>query len=41
MGWAVGTGILNGKPGNLLEPAGVVSRAEVSAILARFLAWHS
>ncbi|RAV06471.1 family 43 glycosylhydrolase [Paenibacillus sp. YN15] len=41
MDWAVKTGILNGKPGNLLEPASVVSRAEVSAILARFIAWSS
>lgn len=39
--WAVSTGILNGKPGNLLEPSGVVSRAEVSAMLARFIAWRS
>ena len=41
MGWAVAKGILNGKPGNLLEPASVVSRAEVSAILARFIAWRN
>jgi GH43 family beta-xylosidase/uncharacterized protein YjdB len=41
MGWAVATGILNGKPGNLLEPASAVSRAEVSAILARFIIWLS
>ncbi|WP_284645072.1 family 43 glycosylhydrolase [Paenibacillus silviterrae] len=39
--WAVSAGILNGKPGNLLEPASVVSRAEVSAMLARFIAWRS
>jgi GH43 family beta-xylosidase/uncharacterized protein YjdB len=39
--WAVSAGILNGRPGNLLEPASVVSRAEVSAILARFIAWRS
>ncbi|WP_438444142.1 family 43 glycosylhydrolase [Gorillibacterium sp. sgz5001074] len=37
MGWAVEAGILNGKPGNLLEPSRVVSRAEVSAILARYI----
>lgn len=41
MDWAVATGILNGKPGNLLKPAGAASRAEVSAILMRFIAWHS
>ncbi|HEY4430100.1 MAG TPA: family 43 glycosylhydrolase [Paenibacillus sp.] len=38
MGWAVATGILNGKPGNLLDPASSISRAEVSAVLARFVA---
>ncbi|MBD2868970.1 family 43 glycosylhydrolase [Paenibacillus arenilitoris] len=41
MGWAVETGILNGKPGNLLAPAGAASRAEVSAMLARFIAWRN
>lgn len=39
--WAVSAGILNGKPGNLLEPASVVSRAEVSAMIMRFIAWRS
>ncbi|MEC0176846.1 family 43 glycosylhydrolase [Paenibacillus favisporus] len=39
MSWATEVGILNGKPGNLLDPASVVSRAEVSTILARFIAW--
>lgn len=39
--WAVSAGILNGKPGNLLDPAGAVSRAELSAMLARFIAWRS
>jgi hypothetical protein len=39
--WAVSAGILNGKPGNLLEPASVVSRAEVSAMLARFIVWRT
>jgi uncharacterized protein YjdB/lysophospholipase L1-like esterase len=41
MDWAVKTGILNGKPGNLLEPASVVSRSEVSAMLIRFIVWSS
>nr|WP_243865595.1 glycosyl hydrolase 115 family protein [Paenibacillus lupini] len=41
MDWAVETGILNGKPGNLLEPGNVVTRAEVSTILARFIAWRN
>ena len=39
--WAVSAGILNGKPGNVLEPAIVVSRAEVSAMIVRFIAWRS
>ncbi|WP_256222136.1 MULTISPECIES: S-layer homology domain-containing protein [unclassified Paenibacillus] len=34
---AVAQGIMNGKPGNLLAPASSVTRAEVSAILARFI----
>ncbi|MCM3628702.1 glycosyl hydrolase 115 family protein [Paenibacillus glycanilyticus] len=41
MEWAVARGILNGKPRNLLEPASSVTRAEVSAILARFIALRS
>lgn len=35
--WAAAAGILNGRPGNLLEPQHVVTRAEVSAILGRFI----
>lgn len=41
MAWAVSAGILNGKPGNLLEPASAVSRAELSAMLKRYIAWRS
>ena len=41
MAWAVSAGILNGKPGNLLEPASAVSRAELSAMLMRYIAWRS
>jgi GH43 family beta-xylosidase/uncharacterized protein YjdB len=41
MAWAVSAGILNGKPGNLLEPASAVSRAELSAMLMRFITWRS
>jgi|GEM_PF-874702 len=40
IGWAIGAGILNGKTGNVLDPAGAVSRAEASKILARFVAWR-
>lgn len=35
--WAAAAGILNGRPGNLLKPHHVVTRAEVSAILERFI----
>ncbi|MFS0723662.1 family 43 glycosylhydrolase [Paenibacillus sp. 1P07SE] len=41
MDWAVARGILNGKPGNLLDPAGAVTRAEMSVILERFITWYS
>ena len=39
MDWAVDAGILNGKPENRLEPGGVATRAEVSAMLMRFVVW--
>ncbi|HWS44039.1 MAG TPA: S-layer homology domain-containing protein, partial [Pseudoflavonifractor sp.] len=38
MDWAVKTGILTGKTGDRLDPAGFASRAEVSAMLMRFVA---
>lgn len=38
MDWAVKTGILTGKAGDRLDPAGFASRAEVSAMLMRFVA---
>lgn len=34
--WAVGSGLINGKGGGVLDPQGSATRAEVSAILARF-----
>lgn len=34
--WAVGAGLINGKGGGVLDPQGSATRAEVSAILARF-----
>lgn len=37
MTWAVNTGILNGKPGGILDPTGTATRAEVSIILQRFV----
>ncbi|WP_020620365.1 glycosyl hydrolase 115 family protein [Paenibacillus daejeonensis] len=41
MNWAVATGILHGKPGNLLDPGASVTRAEVATILVRFIANRS
>lgn len=35
--WAVVNGILTGKPGGLLDPQGLATRAEVSAMLERFI----
>src|SRR5699024_12740365 len=34
--WAVGEGLLTGKDGGRLDPAGTASRAELAQILARF-----
>lgn len=36
MEWAVATGLINGKPGNCLDPQSIATRAEVAAILQRF-----
>lgn len=35
--WAQANGIINGKPGNLFDPKGSTTRAELAAILQRFL----
>lgn len=37
MGWAVETGILTGRPGGLLDPQGELTRAEMAAILHRYI----
>lgn len=37
MTWAVSKGIINGKQGNRLDPQGMTTRAEVAAILQRFV----
>lgn len=37
MRWAVGAGLITGKPGGLLDPGGAASRAEVSTILQRLI----
>lgn len=34
--WAVGEGLLTGKDGGRLDPAGTATRAEVAVILMRF-----
>ena len=35
--WAVDNGYITGKPGNLLDPQGLASRAEATVIVNRFL----
>ena len=35
---ALKTGLLNGKPGKLIDPTGQITRAEVAAVLQRFVA---
>ena len=36
--WAVGAGLINGKPGDVLDPIGDATRTEVAAILQRLVA---
>ena len=38
MSWAVGAGLIQGRDGGLLAPAGQSSRAELATILSRYLA---
>ncbi|MEG2119870.1 MAG: S-layer homology domain-containing protein, partial [Pseudoflavonifractor sp.] len=40
MAWAVGAGIINGKDGNKLDPAGSVTRAELSTIFMRLVSYR-
>ena len=35
--WAIGTGLLRGKGESVLDPTGMATRAEIAAILHRFL----
>ena len=35
--WAVSEGIISGKPGNILDPRGQATRAQVAVMLQRFL----
>ena len=37
MKWCCGAGIINGRTGNILDPRGPASRAEVATMLMRYL----
>ena len=37
MKWAVGNGVINGRENNLLDPQGTATRAEIAAMLHRFI----
>ncbi len=37
MRWAVSSGVITGKPGKLLDPQGTATRAEIAAMLHRYL----
>ena len=37
MQWAVGSGLVKGKSGNLLDPQGTATRAEIAAMIHRFI----
>ena len=37
MQWTVGSGLMKGKSGNLLDPQGTATRAEIAAMLHRFI----
>lgn len=37
MKWAIGSGLIEGKPGNILDPQGEATRAEFAAMLRRFI----
>lgn len=38
--WAVNTGIISGKSGYVLDPQGTATRAEIAAMLERFIAFY-
>jgi hypothetical protein len=38
MNWAINAGIVSGKPGNLLDPTGTATRAEIAVMLQNFAA---
>jgi len=35
--WAAGLGLIRGKPGNMIDPQGIATRAEVAVIIQRFI----
>ena len=37
MQWVVGSGLVKGKSGNLLDSQGTATRAEIAAMLHRFI----
>lgn len=37
MKWAVGSGLMQGKGNNILDPRGTAARAEIAAVLRRFI----
>ena len=37
MQWVVGSGLVKGKSGNLLDSQGTATRAEIAAVLHRFI----
>ena len=40
MQWAVGSGLIQGKPDGVLDPQGTATRAEIAAMLHRFMEKH-
>lgn len=41
MGWCVAMGLINGKPGSLLDPRGSATRAEIAKVLTTFAAYQA
>ena len=35
--WAVSKKLINGKPGNIIDPQGTATRAEIAAVIQRFV----
>ena len=41
LSWAVGSGLMQGKPDDVLDPQGTATRAEIAAILHSYLKKHA